>query len=199
MSNNPWDQRFAQERFFYGTEPNGFLAEQAGLLTGPVLSVGEGEGRNAVFLASLGLDVLGVDGSAVGLAKAEKLATERGVKIRTQVADLATFEPQAQHYGAVVSIFTHLPVPVRQALAPRLEAGLRPGGLLVLEAYSEQQMTRNTGGPKDLDMLMTVDKLQAEFPGLKPLLLHEVEREVREGEGHTGMAWVVQFIGKKPN
>lgn len=198
MSDNPWDRRFADAAYFYGTEPNCFVAEQAARISGPVLSLGEGEGRNAVFLASRGLDVLGVDGSRTGLAKAQRLAAERGVSIRTLVADLAHYVPECGHYGTALSVFTHLPSALRLELAPRVEAALRPGGLLVMEAYAERQMARDTGGPKDLDMLMTADKLRAEFAGLQPLLLQEIEREVHEGQGHTGMAWVVQFVGQKP-
>ena len=104
-----WNQRYAGDRFVYGTEPSAFLAEHSGLLTGPVLSLSEGEGRNAVYLASLGLDVLGVDISSVGLGKARQLAESRGVKIRTEVADLATYEPGEARFGAVISIFAHLP------------------------------------------------------------------------------------------
>ena len=91
-----WNERYRGETFAYGTEPNSFLVEHAGLLTGPVLSLAEGEGRNAVYLASLGLDVLGVDASAVGLAKAHKLAEAKGVVIRTEVVDLATYVPPAK-------------------------------------------------------------------------------------------------------
>ncbi|MBN0502651.1 class I SAM-dependent methyltransferase, partial [Pseudomonas aeruginosa] len=88
-----WDERYAAEEYVYGTEPNAFLKEHAQRLAGPVLSVAEGEGRNAVFLASLGLEVLGVDGSAVGLAKARRLAEAKGVSIDTLVVDLADYEP----------------------------------------------------------------------------------------------------------
>lgn len=108
-----WDERYAAEEYVYGTEPNAFLKEHAQRLAGPVLSVAEGEGRNAVFLASLGLEVLGVDGSAVGLAKARRLAEAKGVSIDTLVVDLADYEPPAAAFGAVVSIFAHLPSRVR--------------------------------------------------------------------------------------
>ncbi len=192
-----WDTRYAGDDYLYGTDPNDFLAEYAPQLGGPVLSIAEGEGRNAVFLAALGLAVLGVDSSAVGLAKAQKLAQSRGVVIHTQVADLATFQPPAARYGAVVSIFAHLPSAIRQLLYPRLEASLLPNGLLVLEAYAENQLARTTGGPKDVDMLMTVEKLQREFPHLEPLLLREIERHVVEGHGHTGLASVIQFVARK--
>jgi len=192
-----WNQRYANDDYLYGTEPNGFLAEHCGLLSGPVLSLSEGEGRNAVFLASRGFDVLGVDISTVALEKAEKLAKSRGVKIKTQVADLAVFEPEENTCGSVVSISAHLPSAVRNKLYPLIERALKPDGILILEAYSENQLSRDTGGPKDADMLMTIDKLHHEFPNLEPVLLREVEREVSEGEGHTGMAFVVQFIARK--
>ena len=192
-----WNKRYASDDYLYGTEPNSFLAEQYKLLRGPVLSLSEGEGRNAVFLASHGLAVVCVDISAVALEKARKLATSRGVEIATMVCDLETFEPEADHYGSVVSISAHLPSKVRNRLYPLIERSLRPAGTIILEAYSENQMSRDTGGPKDLDMLMTVDKLRREFPNCEPVVLREIEREVSEGEGHTGMASVVQFIARK--
>jgi len=192
-----WDQRYAGDEYVYGTEPNDFLAEHAGRLVGPVLSLAEGEGRNAVFLAGLGLEVHGVDGSAVGLEKARALARSRGVEIRTEVADLAEFEPPANAYGSVVSISAHLPSAIRHHLYPLVERCLVPGGILLLEAYSEAQLQRDTGGPKDPDMLMSRAKIERELPHLEPILLREIEREVREGRHHTGLASVVQFLGRK--
>lgn len=113
------------------------------------------------------------------------------------VADLATFEPEENRYGSVVSISAHLPSAVRDNLYPLIERALRPNGIIVLESYSENQLSRDTGGPKDTDMHMTVDKLRREFPNFNPVVLREVEREVSEGEGHLGMASVVQFIARK--
>ena len=192
-----WDERYSIAEYLYGTEPNDFLVAQAGSLQGPVLSIGEGEGRNAVYLASRGLDVLGVDGSAVGLAKARALADARGVSIRTQVADLADFDPEPGRYGAIISIFAHLPSPLRNRLYPRLERALKPGGVLVLEAYTPAQLAYDTGGPKDEDMLMNAAKLAREFPDLEPLVLVELERDVLEGNFHFGRSAVVQFAGRK--
>lgn len=192
-----WNRRYAIDGYLYGTEPNSFLAEYCSLLRGPVLSLSEGEGRNAVFLASAGLEVLGVDISRVALEKAKKLAQSRGVEIKTQVTDLAIFEPEEHPYGSVVSISAHLPGAVRNRLYPLIERSLNPAGIIILEAYSENQLLRNTGGPKDPDMLMTADKIRREFQNFEPILLREVEREVSEGEGHTGMASVVQFIARK--
>lgn len=192
-----WNQRYAEKEYIYGTEPNSFLAEHAKSLNSPVLSLAEGEGRNAVFLASLGLKVHGVDSSDVGLAKAQTLASSRKVEIQTEVADLATFEPEANKYGSVVSIYAHLPSVIRSRLYPLVERCLKPGGIIILEAYSADQINRDTGGPRDPDMLMSIAKIQHEFPNMEPILLRELEREVNEGKFHTGMASVVQFIGKK--
>ena len=192
-----WNERYATNAYLYGTEANTFLVKNVHLLHGPVLSLSEGEGRNAVFMASLGLKVLGVDCSTVGLEKAQSLARARGVTIETEVADLAVFQPQENHYGSVVSISAHLPSRIRRRLYPLIEKALKIGGIVLLEAYSERQLEKDTGGPKDVDMLMTVEKLQREFPNLNPLLALETEREVVEGEGHTGNAAVVQFIARR--
>ena len=192
-----WNERYKAHEFLYGREPNAFLVEHVGLLRGPVLSISEGEGRNAVFMASRGLSVLGVDCSDVALEKARSLAATRGVVIETELADLAEFEPMESHYGSVVSISAHLPRSVRDRLFPRLERALQPGGILLLEAYTEGQLAKNTGGPKNPDMLMSVEKLRRELPNLEPILAREIEREIREGAGHTGMASVVQYIARK--
>lgn len=192
-----WNERYAAHEYLYGTEANTFLVENADLLRGPVLSLSEGEGRNAVFIASRGLSVLGVDCSEVGLEKARSLAKSHGVIIETEVADLAGFGPKENHYGAVVSISAHLSGSIRNRLYPLIERALKPGGIVLLEAFSENQLTKDTGGPKDIDMLMSVAKLLREFPNLKPVQAREIEREVCEGEGHTGMASVVQFIARK--
>jgi len=194
---NFWNERYARDDYLYGTGPNSFLVEHSDLVTGPVLSLSEGEGRNAVFLAVRGLKVHGVDISEVGLTKAQALAKLKGVEIQTEVADLSNFEPKNNFYGSVISISAHLPSAVRDNLYPLVERCLKQDGVLLLEAYSERQLSRNTGGPKDIDMLMTVDKLKREFPNLEPILIQELEREVSEGEGHAGLASVVQFIARK--
>lgn len=116
--------------------------------------------------------------------------------ITTEVADLADYQPKENHFGSVVSISAHLPGSIRRRLYPLIERSLKPNGIVLLEAYSENQLSRNTGGPKDIDMLMSVEKLRKEFPNLKPVLIREIDREVNEGEGHTGMASVVQYIAR---
>ena len=192
-----WNERYSSSEFAYGTEPNSFLVQNAKLLTSPVLSLAEGEGRNAVFLASLGLDVLGVDASDVGLAKAQKLAASRGLAIRTEVADLASYEPPENHYGSVISIWAHLPSHVRSRLYPLLERSLKPGGIILFESYTPAQLSRNTGGPKDPDLLMDLTELLKHFPNCEPIIAQETEREIIEGKFHTGLAHIVQFIARK--
>ena len=192
-----WNQRYSGDEFAYGTEPNSFLSQNASILTSPVLSLAEGEGRNAVYLASLGLAVLGVDGSEVGLAKAQKLATSKGVSIETEVVDLATYEPPENYFGSVVSISAHVPSTIRRRLHGFVERSLKPGGILLLEAYTKAQIARGTGGPKDPDMLMAREDLEKEFLNCDVILSQEIEREVVEGAYHTGLASVVQFIARK--
>lgn len=192
-----WNERYAESGFAYGTEPNVFLAANTALLREPVLSLAEGEGRNAVFLAEQGLEVLGVDLSGVGLAKARKLAASRNVAIRTEVADLSRFVPEPDCYGSVISISAHLPSAVRARLYPLVRASIKPGGVFLLEAYGKGQLTRDTGGPKDQDLLMDQDDLASQFGGWDILLAQTIEREVLEGRYHTGGAIVVQFIARK--
>lgn len=192
-----WNERYANNEYLYGTDPNSFLVEHVDLLIGPVLSLSEGEGRNAVFLALSGLKVCGIDISETALTKAQALAKLNNVEIQTEVADLSNFEPEKNSYGSVISISAHLPSAIRNKLYPLIEQCLKPGGILLLEAYSESQLARNTGGPKEADMLMTVSKLEQEFPNLEPILIRELEREVSEGKGHSGLASVVQFIARK--
>lgn len=193
-----WDQRYAGEAYVYGQTANTFLQQHITDLTGPVLSVAEGEGRNAVFLAQHGLEVVGVDSSAVGLAKAQRLAKSKKVIITTVQADLAEYQPAVNYFASVVSIFAHLPSQLRRTLHHWLAKALRPGGVLLLEGYSKQQLGRGTGGPNNLAMLFSLDELLQDFPGFKVILGQEIQREVIEGTGHTGLAEVVQLILQKP-
>ncbi len=199
MNTNPWDARYAGEGFFYGTEPNDFLRAEAHRFKpgGDVLSLAEGEGRNAVFLASQGLRVTGVDGSSVGLQKAQGLASARGVAITTVVGDLGAYDFGEARWDGLVSIWCHLPSALRRVLHPKLVRALRPGGLVLFEHYHPKQLAYGTGGPKDVDMLLTIDELRADFTGLEALHAFEGERDIREGAGHTGASYVTQFIARK--
>ena len=193
-----WDARYAEDALAYGDAPNDWLASVADRLPegGAVLCLAEGQGRNAVFLAERGHRVLAVDLSAVGLARAEAFAGERGVSIETEVADLGTYDLGAGRWNAVVSVFAHTPPDVRRRLHAAVPGALRPGGAFVLEAYTPAQTARDTGGPGvgAEDIAMTADGLRRELAGLEIETLRETEREVVEGTYHRGAASVVQML-----
>lgn len=191
-----WNERYSEPGFAYGTEPNQFLAVAAGRIPiGSVLTLGEGEGRNAAYLASLGHQVVAIDQSEVGLAKARRLAAERDLTIETVCANLEEYCVEPGAWAGVASIFCHLPRRVRVALHAAVVRGLQPGGVFVLESYTPKQIGRGTGGPQDPDMLASLAELLEELEGLEFVHACELEREVCEGAYHTGVASVVQLIG----
>jgi SAM-dependent methyltransferase len=191
-----WDERYSRREFAYGSEPNDFLASVADP-PGPVLTLGEGEGRNALFLATRGHEVLAVDQSEVGLAKTRLRATERGVRIQTQQADLRDYPIQSGAWAGIISIFCHLPPSIRVPLHAAVVRGLRPGGVFILEAYTPRQCGRGTGGPASPELMDSLDDLTVELAGLEFLHARELEREVREGVYHTGLASVVQIMARR--
>lgn len=194
-----WDERYSDETYAYGTEPNGFLVEMAAQLpTGRILCLGEGEGRNAVWLAQRGCDVTAVDASAVGLDKAQRLAMSRGVTITTVHADLGALVVEPGAWDGVVSIFCHLPPGLRAEVHSRCIAGLRPGGVMLLEAYTPRQLEHATGGPPTAELMMDSATLQVELAGLELLHLTECERDIHEGAFHNGVGAVVQLVARKP-
>jgi 2-polyprenyl-3-methyl-5-hydroxy-6-metoxy-1,4-benzoquinol methylase len=194
-----WDRRYSNETYAYGTEPNEFLVSMLDKLPeGRVLCLGEGEGRNATWLAQQGRQVTAVDSSKVGLEKARRLALARGVEITIALADLKDFPIGSEHWDAIVSIFCHLPLQVRRNVHERCVEGLRTGGMLLLEAYTPEQLKYKTGGPPTAEMMMDADSLSRELEGLEFLHLQELAREIREGEYHNGPGAVVQVLAKKP-
>ncbi|MGM0553551.1 MAG: SAM-dependent methyltransferase [Pseudomonadota bacterium] len=194
-----WDERYDTDEFVYGEEPNEFLRNAImGVPAGRALCLAEGEGRNAVFLAEQGFDVLAVDSSAVGLQKARRLAEARGVWIETLVADLADYAIESGAWDLIVSIFCHLPAEVRRRLHHEVVAGLRPGGVFILEAYTPAQLELGTGGPPTAALMMGLDDLSSELDGLEFEHATERERDVVEGRLHSGRGAVVQILAHKP-
>lgn len=197
---NMWDQRYAGDDYFYGTEPNDFLRDRASVFPrgAEVLCLAEGEGRNGVFLARQGLRITGVDGSSVGLEKAKRLAEEYGVVIDTAVADLAEWDLGQERWDGVVSIWAHLPAPLRAGLHPRIAGAIKPGGVLFVEHYHPNQIPYKTGGPPDPTWMLTLAELDRDFGGWEKVHVFEGEREVHEGAGHGGLSYVTQAILRKP-
>ena len=193
-----WNEKFSAPGYIYGEAPNDFLRERATSLQGPILSLGEGEGRNAVFLAKLGLDVTALDISEVGLAKTAALAARHGVSVKTVLADLSTHVFLPGRWGAVVSIWCHLPAGVRSAVHRGVAQALVPGGRLVLEAYTPRQLAFHSGGPRSVDMLYEPEAFRSELPGLDVELLEERERQVDESELHRGLSAVVRVVARRP-
>ena len=194
-----WNARYDSPEYAYGTEPNDFLAAVASRIPpGRVLSLADGEGRNGVFLASIGHEVTSVDASHVGLAKAERLAATRGVRLTTVVADLAEYVIAPASWEGIVSIFCHLPPVLRRRVHEQVVRGLVPGGIFIFEAYSVEQLRFGTGGPSSAYLLPTLDALRAELAGLDLLHAAEIEREIHEGTLHNGQSAVVQVVARRP-
>lgn len=193
-----WEERYGTDEYVFGTEPNDFLRENvAELPVGNVLCLAEGEGRNAVFLAEQGFSVSSVDITEAGVAKTLRLARERGVRVNAVTGDLADFDLGKSKWDAIVSIFAHTPLPIRVDLHRRVVDALVPGGIFLLEAYTPAQVGRGTGGPQVPELTMTAGGLRTELEPLDFLVIDELERDVIEGPGHTGLGAVVQVIARK--
>lgn len=196
-----WDQRYAQDGFAYGANPNDFL--KACLHHIPkedVLCIADGEGRNSVFLAQNGCRVQSVDLSSVGLAKANQLAKDKDVSITTELADMAEYDMGQSKWDAIISIFAHMPPAIRTKVHAGAVRALKPGGVFILEAYTPRQLELGgIGGPnaQTMELFMSLPALLNELNGLSFLLAHDIDHEVNEGKYHQGMAATVQIIAKK--
>jgi SAM-dependent methyltransferase len=204
MSNNPefdrWQERFAAPGYLFGTAPNAFLKAQAPLLpkSGKALSIADGEGRNGVFLAEQGLDVLSVDFSPVAQEKAKVLARERGVTLRFEQGDMINWRWLENEFDVVAAIFVQFATPPQRVkLFAGIKRTLKPGGLLLLQGYGPKQLEYKTGGPSDITRLYTRDLLQKAFADFAALDIREHDEVITEGNGHAGMSALVDLVGRK--
>lgn len=197
MTAELWDRRYSKQAYAYGKDPNEFVRgvwdENLLPREGSALLLGEGEGRNAVFLAGVGLSCTAVDLSKAGLSKARRLADQRGVRIKTVAADLADFHMGCSCWDAIISGFCHLEPPLRRQVHQAAAEALRPGGVVVIEAFTPAQRRHNSGGPPD-ERLVTEEMLLEDFQNLEVVLCRQLERVVLEGSYHTGLASVIQFV-----
>lgn len=200
MSKEFWNNRYREDGFAYGETPNDFLNENFEYFNpkGQILCIAEGEGRNARFLAEQGFVVSAVDFSEVGMNKLKQISDLKNLGVTTYVADLNGFDFGITKWDAVVSIFAHLPQEQRKNIHSKIIMSLKPGGIFLLEAYRDGQQNLDTGGPKDLDLLMSIDKLKSEIIGLELIFFKELQRYISEGKYHQGESLTVQLIAKKP-
>jgi 2-polyprenyl-3-methyl-5-hydroxy-6-metoxy-1,4-benzoquinol methylase len=195
-----WDGRFAREDYIFGTAPNAFLAsQQARLAPGQrALCVADGEGRNSVWLARQGLAVTAFDISPVGVDKARRLATQAGVVVNYQVAEVAAWLWTPEAYDLVVAIFVQFAPPaLRAQLFAGMLATLKPGGLLLLEGYTPDQVELRTGGPGRVDHLYTEALLREAFAGHEILLLSSYRAVLAEGTQHAGESALIDCVVRK--
>lgn len=198
MESSFWDERYAQEAYVYGKQPNAFLAAALeDMPVGKLLLPCEGEGRNAVYAASLGWEVTAFDYSESGKAKCLAWSQEKGVTVDYTIADAAVFDYGKAKYDAVALIFAHFPEGLRQHVHRQVVAALKPGGKLILEAFNPLQLNNFSGGPKSKDLLYTVNILAADFGDLSVTLLEEATTVLDEGAYHQGKADVVRLMATK--
>jgi cyclopropane fatty-acyl-phospholipid synthase-like methyltransferase len=198
---NIWDERYAGENFHFGTEPNAFLVSQKRLLKPGTscLAVADGEGRNGVWLAEQGLQVLSVDASSVALAKADKLAQLRGVTLDLLHVDLVQWDWGTSRFDVVVAIFIQFVAsPQREQIFASIKRCLKPGGLLLLQGYTPRQHEFKTGGPSQVENLYTETMLRSAFAEMQILHLKEHDDVIREGNGHSGMSALIDLVARKP-
>ena len=196
---NQWDERYARQEYIYGTEPNKFLKEQLSLLKpGRILFPAEGEGRNAVFAASLGWETDAFDQSVEGQKKAVKLATHKGVNINYYIQSLNDWNPEPDQYDCIALIFVHLPEGLRQQVHNAVVKALKPGGTLLLEAFTLNQLPRTSGGPKTAELLFLEEQITSDFKDLIFTTFAETQSMLNEGPLHQGLADVIQLTAIKP-
>lgn len=200
---NRWDERYSTKEFAYGTEPNNYLREQLTRLTpGKILFPAEGEGRNAVFAATLGWKVSAFDISANGRNKALQLAEQLETTIDYQVGELSTLNYQKEQFDAIALIYAHFPGDIKSSIHQMLNQYLRKGGFIIFEAFSKNHLeyiakNEKVGGPKDIESLFSIEEIKADFPDYDIIELAETEIELSEGLFHNGTGSVIRFVGQK--
>jgi SAM-dependent methyltransferase len=196
-----WQDRYSTPDYRFGKAPNEFLVACRPLLpkTGRALAVADGEGRNGVWLAQQGLDVLSIDFSPFALEKARKLADEYKVAVTFEEADVHAWPYPEAAFDVVAEIFTQFSTPAQRAQKwAGMRRALKRGGLLIVQGYTPKQLDHGTGGPKQIEHLYTREMLMYAFGDLAEVSIVEEERELNEGAGHSGMSAVIGLTARKP-
>jgi SAM-dependent methyltransferase len=195
-----WESRFAAPGYHFGTAPNAFLKSQAHRLRAgqKALALADGEGRNGVWLAEQGLDVLSLDFSPNALKKARALAAARGATLRIELADLAQWEWPIAEFDVIVAIFIQFAdPPFREKIFTGIKRALKPGGLLLMQGYRPEQLDYRTGGPSQVENLYTRGLLETAFGDFASVEIREHDSAVDEGAGHAGMSALIDLVGRK--
>lgn len=196
-----WDERYAQQGYLFGEQPNAFLAREKHRLQSRVraLAIADGEGRNGVWLAEQGLEVVSVDGSPVAQKKARRLAEQRGVELGFELAVLSDWTWPEQEFDVVVGIFIQFAGPeLRRRMFEGMRQALRPGGLLLLEGYLPEQLAYGAGGPSAVENLYTEALLRDAFADMQILELAAYDAILSEGAGHDGMSALIDLVARRP-
>lgn len=198
-----WDDRYSNEEFAYGEEPNNYLEEQLKKLTpATILFPAEGEGRNAVFAAKLGWTVSAFDISQEGKNKAMILSEKNNTTIDYKVGELESLGYKNEQFDAIALIYAHFPANIKSHLHKTLAQYLKIGGTVIFEAFSKKHIdyvnaNEKVGGPKDIESLFSIEEIKSDFPNYEILELIETEIELSEGLFHNGKGSVIRFVGQK--
>lgn len=200
---NFWDERYASKDYVYGIEPNLFFKDQiTKLQPGKILLPAEGEGRNAVFVAKLGWQVAAFDQSDEGRKKAIMLSKKNKVQIDYKTTALANINYKPNSFNCLGLFYAHFPADVRFEYYQKLDKYLQKGGILILEGFSKNHLKLNadnqkTSGPKDINMLFSVEEIKNDFPNYKIIILEEKIIKMNDGLYHRDKSAVIRFVGKK--
>jgi len=194
-----WNQRYGAAQYAYGVEPNKFYKEQLiRLKPGKILFPGEGEGRNAVYAATLGWEVTAFDSAENGKIKADMLADLNEVKIDYILDDAEDVILRKNNFDCIVFIFVHLPAEKRRLFHRKMMSKLKPGGMVIFEGFAKKQLEFNTGGPRNLGMLFSKEEIWEDFSTqMQELNVLELETKINEGEFHQGISQVIRFVARK--
>ena len=196
--NEFWNQRYSATEFAYGEQPNSFIAEELKKLSpGKILFPAEGEGRNAVYAAKLGFEVTAFDPSSEGKKKAEMLAASEKVNIDSRLMGYENVDFPRASFDCIVLVFAHMPGSMRNLVHHKLVSCLKPGGKLILEGFSKEQIQKESGGPRSLDFLFSEKELRLDFSEFLSLEIEEREVVLDEGPYHQGPASVIRVVGVK--
>src|SRR5579875_20601 len=186
MDAETWNDRYSGAELVWGTEPNRYVAaELADAPPGRALDVACGEGRNAIWLATRGWQVTGVDFSSAGLSRAARLAERAGVagRVSFQLADVVTGPLPGGPFDAVVVAYLQLEAPRRRAALRKSAEVVAPGGTLLVVGHDSSNLTEGTGGPQDPRVLFTPQDLTADLADLPGLAVDKAERVRRPVPG----------------